>query len=162
MKFGRRKGPDDEAPDPAEWALPADAGVTAEQPVVAPQTAAGGAVSDEPLSAAALTAPAAGLDAEPAAVAAAQEATSASTSTSASASAGRFGPGASDASGTAGSTSGASASSGSSSGASAPASSGGLGAILDNPTLQQRPELAVAGAFAGAFVLAKILRRIAE
>jgi hypothetical protein len=149
VKFGRRKGADEDAPDPAEWAPPADAGVTTEQPVVAPETAAGGAASPEPLSAAALTAPAAGLDAEPAAVAAAQEASTASAS--------GFGPGTSEPS-----ASTASSTSGAAEPASSPSSPGGLGAILDNPTLQQRPEIAIAGAFAGAFVLAKILRRITE
>lgn len=176
MRFGRKK--DDEpveeahgtalSSDPAEagpldpstWALPADAGVTAAEgntadiETVAPATAAGGLGRDEPTVAAptpepsttvgggSITSPGLGADAAPRAAAAANAPSPADPTPS------PTGPattpprdtGALD----------------------RPASGGALAAILEHPTVKKRPEILVAGAFVGAFMVARILKRISE
>lgn len=161
--FRRKKGEDDapedtgevaaaggDQPDASEWALPADAAVTADADAGAtaeagavpePETAAGATPSGG-LSAAAVASPGIGLDAEPAAVAAAQQAATEGAEVPVTPS--EEPRHAADPPVT---------------GATAAAPPGGL---LSHPTLQEKPEFALVGAFAGAFLLARILKRISE
>lgn len=95
------------------------------------------------VSGSSFTSPGLGADAEPRAAAAAND-----RSWGASSSGTGSGSGAPDPAATAGGGGGGAA------------AGGPLASILEHPTVQQRPELAVAGAFAGAFVVAKILKAI--
>lgn len=154
-----------EQQDPAAWALPADAGVaagdTVEQDSVpaTPEDAGPGPAPESPTPypapAAAAVAPATAAGGHLGAAAGSPAAGSDPAAPDPAASETPYGSSATPP----GSSSDAPYES---SGTPQGSSAGGLSAVLDNPTFQQRPELAIAGAFAGAFVVARILRRIAE
>lgn len=129
---GVEVAPSDEEHDPSSWALPADAAVAAGAATIDQEPVAEPAAGELPGSPEPEPAAAQGGDAP--SVAADDERRHFAQPP---------GPGASTAAG------------------GGPAASA-AGGPAENPTFEQRPELVVAGAFAGAFVVARILRRIAE
>ena len=173
-----------ESPDPSSWTLPADAAVTAPEQetvdieAVAPATAAGRLERDEPtaepepepepaepepaepepaepepaepepaepattVSGASVTSPGLGADAAPRAAAAANATPSSPAAETAT-------PPTLPPRDT--------------SALDRPSGSGGaLAAIFEHPVVKKRPEILVAGAFVGAFLAARILKRISE